>query len=130
MTPRCRRGFALLDLMLVVAILGVLASLAVPMFVGFEARAKRQEALLALNGIWRAQQVFYSNNARFSGTFDELGVVIEGGQRLSATSVTGKIYTYALSQPNGALSWYCSATGNPDNDPWLDVLVVEEDNGG
>lgn len=124
------RGFALIDLMLVVAIIGVLASLAIPGYSGFQTRARRQEAVLAMHSIWRAQHIFYNDNGRYAGTFDELNVIVEGGVRLSPTSMTGKIYTYELSQPNGDRSWYCSATGNPDKDAWLDVLVAQEDLGG
>lgn len=56
-----RSGFTLVELMIVVAILGVLASLAIPAFVGYVRRAKTAEATDNLNKMFKAAASYYSS---------------------------------------------------------------------
>jgi type IV pilus assembly protein PilA len=48
---RSQRGFTLIELMIVVAIIGVLASIAVPQYQNYTARAQVSEALNVLSGV-------------------------------------------------------------------------------
>ena len=54
-TEHRRAGFTLIELMIVVAIIGILASIAVPRFLGMQLRAKRSEVFANLQGIATAQ---------------------------------------------------------------------------
>jgi len=53
-------GFTLIELMIVVAIIGILASIAIPNFVRFQLRAKAGEAKLALVTIYKAENSYFS----------------------------------------------------------------------
>jgi prepilin-type N-terminal cleavage/methylation domain-containing protein len=67
-------GFTLIELMLVVAIIGVLASIAIPSFVRYQNRSKRSEAFGNLVAIARAQNSFFAAN----GIFVDSGVPVPG----------------------------------------------------
>jgi type IV pilus assembly protein PilA len=54
-------GFTLVELMVVVAIIGVLSAVAVPNFKKYQAKSKTSEAKLQLSAVYTAQQSFYSD---------------------------------------------------------------------
>jgi type IV pilus assembly protein PilA len=60
-----RGGFTLIELMLVVAILGLLAAMAIPNFLRYQARSRRSEAFANLVGLARAQKSHYAERNDF-----------------------------------------------------------------
>ena len=54
-------GFTLVELMVVVAIIGLLSAVAIPNFKKYQAKAKTSEAKLQLSAAYTAEQAFYSD---------------------------------------------------------------------
>ena len=57
---RRRRGFTLIELMIVVAILAILAVIAVPAFIKYMRRAKTTEAIDEIDKIYKGSSLYYS----------------------------------------------------------------------
>ena len=78
---RIQRGFTLIELMIVVAIIGILAAIAIPNFIRFQARSKQSEAKTNLKAIFTAQKAFFQEKDRFSSLTGEVGFEPERNNR-------------------------------------------------
>lgn len=54
------RGFSLIELMIVVAIIGILATIAVPSYKQYVIKAQRKEAMAALQGLAQSMERYYA----------------------------------------------------------------------
>jgi len=63
-----REGFTLVEVMIVVALIGVLASVAVPGFRAYQARSRRAEAFVNLQAMARSQTSFNAVKGFYHGT--------------------------------------------------------------
>ncbi len=69
---RSKKGFTLIELMIVVAIIGILAAIAIPNFMRFQARSRTTEARTNLGAIYTAQVSYFGEGNSF-GFFPQIG---------------------------------------------------------
>jgi len=146
-----KRGFSLIELMIVVAIIALLASLAIPNFMRFLAKAKRSEAYMNLSSIYTAQKAYWAEHGKYAQSLSGEGGLgwkpegYSGGGKNEkfyytygfASGGEGKGYfTGKLETPASHLnmsrandkSFIIAAAGDIDGDGEPDILTVDENN--
>ena len=81
---RGRKGFTLVELLVVIIIVGILAAVSIPMMTANVERARRTEAYAALGSLRTAQRVYHSEFGRYTGTLSDL--------EMSASDIDGRYY--------------------------------------
>ena len=128
-----QRGFSLTELMIVVAIIGILATIAIPNFLRYQAKAKQTEAKSNLVALHTAEIAYFAENNGFVDDFNAIGFGVSGASQR---------YYYELGNANqGTLPPGCTAStldsvsptgftavaiGNIDGDPTCDVWTITE----
>ncbi len=78
-------GFTLIELMIVVAIIGILAAIAIPNYQRYQARARQTEARISLSGIYTAEQAYAVDAGSFTSCLNRIGFVLTGNSRFYTT---------------------------------------------
>ena len=76
-----KKGFTLIELMIVVAIIGILAAIAIPNFIKFQARSKQSEVKGNLKGIFTSQRSYLQEHDTYGGDFRSIGYAPERNNR-------------------------------------------------
>ena len=80
MKTKSQAGFSLIELMVVVGIIGILASIAVPQFAKFQAKARQSEAKTSLAAMFTAEKGFFSEYTAYTIDQKNAGFSVEGGR--------------------------------------------------
>ena len=128
---KVQQGFTLIELMIVVAIIGILASLAIPAYQSYTIRAQISEGLNLAAPLKNAMASFYNENGSFPADNDEAaletptdyagnyiesmtvnnGVVeILYGNGANA-QINGQIITLTPIPNDGSVAWDCASGG-------------------
>ncbi len=104
-----KKGFTLIELMIVVAIIGILAAIAIPNFLNYQCKAKQSEAKSNLGNIRTQQEAFRAENDTYADTVADVGFTTVGSAR----------YTYSVnSATTSAFTAAASASINGNTDGW------------
>ncbi|HEZ5090496.1 TPA: pilin [Neisseria meningitidis] len=91
-----QKGFTLIELMIVIAIVGILAAVALPAYQDYTARAQVSEAILLAEGQKSAVTEYYLNHGKWPGNNTSAGVA-------SSSDIKGK-YVEKVEVANGVIT--------------------------
>ncbi|EMU5057811.1 pilin, partial [Neisseria gonorrhoeae] len=123
-----QKGFTLIELMIVIAIVGILAAVALPAYQDYTARAQVSEAILLAEGQKSAVTEYYLNHGIWPENNDKAGVASSGeikGKYVQKVEVTNGVVTAQMKpsgvnkeikdkklslwakRENGSVKWFC-----------------------
>ncbi|MBF0276968.1 MAG: prepilin-type N-terminal cleavage/methylation domain-containing protein [SAR324 cluster bacterium] len=111
-------GFSLIEVMIVVVIIGILATLAYPRMQRYLVSSRQTEARTNLMAIYSAQKIYYASNRKYADSLNQLGVEV-------AKEGDGALYSYSLDADN--TSYTATASGNIDDDDTIDSWTIDQE---
>ncbi len=126
-----QQGFTLIELMIVVAIIGILAAIAIPAYQDYTIRSQVSEGLNLAAGAKTAITEFYNNKGTFPSTNASAGLatatsiqgsyvtqVNAGGGKITVTygnnantKISTKKLVISAVTTTGSVKWTCGASG-------------------
>ncbi|HEZ3432027.1 TPA: pilin [Neisseria meningitidis] len=123
-----QKGFTLIELMIVIAIVGILAAVALPAYQDYTARAQVSEAILLAEGQKSAVTEYYLNHGEWPGDNSSAGVATSSeikGKYVEKVEVKNGVVTATMlssgvnkeikgkklslwaKRQNGSVKWFC-----------------------
>lgn len=99
-TLKKQQGFTLIELMIVVAIIGILAAIALPAYQNYTNKARFSEVVVATSAIKTAFEVAYADTPTFASAADDAGVAAAVS---SANAQDGYVASVALNTTTGVI---------------------------
>jgi len=93
-----QQGFTLIELMIVIAIIGILAAIAIPQFSAYRQRAYNSAANSDLKNAATAQEAYYVDNETYTATIANLiGTYgLYTSEKVSFINMSGNLTTYHM----------------------------------
>ncbi|HFC6729208.1 TPA: pilin [Neisseria meningitidis] len=144
-----QKGFTLIELMIVIAIVGILAAVALPAYQDYTARAQVSEAILLAEGQKSAVTEYYLNHGEWPGDNSSADVATSANIKgkyvekvevkngvVTATmlstgvnkEIKGKKLSLWAKRQDGSVKWFCGQPVTRDKAAKDDTVAAANDN--
>ncbi|ENZ9150761.1 pilin [Neisseria gonorrhoeae] len=141
-----QKGFTLIELMIVIAIVGILAAVALPAYQDYTARAQVSEAILLAEGQKSAVTEYYLNHGEWPANNGDAGVASSSsikGKYVKEVEVKNGVVTAQMASSNvnkeikdkklslwakrqdGSVKWFCGQPVKRGDDAVTDANKIE-----
>jgi len=116
LTKKNEQGFTLIELMIVIAIIGILAAIAIPQFSAYRTRSFNSAATADIRNAATAQEAYFVDNQSYCGTPATLtgatyGLYLSDNVTFAVTATTTSGYTMTSSHAKGDKTFTLTGPG-------------------
>ncbi len=124
---RNEKGFTLIELMIVVLVVSILATISVVVYNNFLKQARTVEAKSFLSALARQQTAYYVENEEYTGDLLKLGLPGLGLPELGLPELGRlKYYKITIDVSPELQRYVATASGDIDFDTYLDVWTINQ----
>ena len=111
--PSRKQGFTLIELMIVIAIIGILAAIAIPNFVSYRARSYNSAAQADLKNAVTAQEAYFVDYGKYADSTTKLvtGGWVQTASVNFATTGSSSAYSMTSYHTKGTETWTITGPG-------------------
>ncbi len=113
-----QKGFTLTELIIVVAIIGILAMIAVPAYIGQQKKAARTEAYTNLQNLRLLEEQFFAENGQYISPANGTNAVMAAVPGFKPGPTSSLLYDYSITTLTG------QGLKNPCSVPYDDTLTA------
>jgi len=120
-----QKGFTLIELMIVVVIIGIVSSMAIPRFMKATTKSKQSEAKQILKQIYVMQRAYRQEHDTYCCNGESMGPNTGSIPTLGVETMESAKYNYLITVTD-AIHFTATATANLDDDEVIDTWTVDE----
>ncbi|GAB7218437.1 pilin [Vibrio comitans] len=119
---RKQTGFTLIELMIVVAIIGVLSAIGIPMYQDYVKKSELASATATLRGLLTKAELYYLDHGSFPNGLTDINSVSSAGGSIGEIGISGNQLQFTFDASDSSLGGSSVSFSRDDTSGWSCIV--------